>query len=68
MDPKAKDPKISSVIISKDATELQSLYIVYQKDPSDATSFIKVFRQESLGKFSEMTESLINNLEIHSQI
>ena len=67
VDPSAPKAQICSVIISKDATELQSLYIVYTKEPK-GSSFIKVFNQKTLGDFKEMTESDLNNLEMHSSI
>lgn len=70
-----KQAKIQSISISKDQTLLRSLIITYKIDNSNSQekTYIKLFRQESLGEFvdsslyseSSSLYSNINNIEMH---
>ena len=59
--------KILSIMISRDELKLQNLYVIYQKNLGDPVSYIKVFKQPSRGAFVELTDSKLNNLQLHEQ-
>lgn len=54
---------ITSIIIMKDSSELQSFMIVYKKEAASKTSFLKFFIQSERGVFNE-TNSTLSNFEL----
>ena len=63
LSPKAQ---VSSIIISKDMRDLQSLYVIYYKDFQESKApFMKVFKQVTKGAFFEYTNSDLYMQELY---
>jgi hypothetical protein len=58
--------KISSIVIARDMKELQSLYVIYKKNPdTDVNPTIKVLKQIREKVFEENKNSNVNGLQIY---
>ena len=65
VDTGSNSASIVSVVIAHELSPLQSLYVVYYKNPSsNHNPTLKVFRQKSRGIFEENRNSQVNDLEI----
>lgn len=67
VDTMAPNPKIASIVVSKDKRPLQSLYVMYWKDfTTDSTVSVKVFEQFRRGFFREYQKHSLNGLTLYS--
>ena len=59
--------KIASIVIARDASEFQSLIVIYykkEKGDKDESTYMKIFKQPTEGRFVQNIYSTLNDIQL----